>query len=126
MRIVSISLAVAALAFTPQLASAHTELVSSAPAANSTVASPAKIVLHFEEPIVGASAKAHIDMTSMPGMANHKPTAVTGFTSQMGKDQKSMTLLLKRALSKGTYKVTWSAAGSDTHRVTGSFNFTVK
>ena len=122
---ITFALAVLALA-TPQIAFAHTELVSSTPAANATVASPTKIVLRFEEPIVGSTARAQIAMTSMPGMADHKPAPVTGFSSQMSKDQKSMTLLLKRALGKGTYKVTWSATGDDTHRVTGNFNFTVK
>jgi methionine-rich copper-binding protein CopC len=59
-------------------------------------------------------------------MASHTPTPVTGFTSQMSKDNKSMTLQLRRALAAGIYKVTWSAAGDDAHRVTGNFSFTVK
>jgi len=119
--------ALAALALAvPQIASAHTELVSSTPAANAKVAGPTKIVLRFEEPIIGSTARAQIAMTAMPGMASHTPTPVTGFTSQMSKDNKSMTLQLRRALAAGTYKVTWSAAGDDAHRVTGNFNFTVK
>ena len=50
----------------------------------------------------------------------------SGFTSRMGKDGKSMTLLLKRPLATGTYTVTWSAAGKDTHRMGSSFSFKVK
>ncbi len=34
--------------------------------------------------------------------------------------------MLKRPLTAGTYKVTWSAAGADTHRMGSEFSFTVK
>ena len=34
--------------------------------------------------------------------------------------------MLKRPLSPGTYKVSWSAAGADTHRMGSEFSFTVK
>ncbi len=121
-----------ALAFTalglvaPQIAAAHTQLVSSSPAANATVAGPAKIELRFNEPVIGATARATIAMTGMPGMASHAPMAITGFTAQMGKDRKSMTLLLRRPLSAGTYQVSWTAAGMDTHRMSGTFTFTVR
>ena len=37
-----------------------------------------------------------------------------------------MTLLLRRPLAAGTYRVTWSAAGADTHRMGGNFSFTVR
>ena len=47
-------------------------------------------------------------------------------TSVMGKDGKSLTLTAKRALVPGTYKVKWSAAGADTHRMGSEFSFTVK
>ena len=46
--------------------------------------------------------------------------------STMGKDGKSLTLTAKRALVPGTYKVKWSAAGADTHRMGSEFSFTVK
>lgn len=122
-----LALAVAALGFAvPQIADAHTQLVSSTPAANATVASPTRIELRFNEAVIGATTRAEISMTSMPGMASHAAMPVTGFTSQLGKDGKSMTLLMRRALAPGTYRVNWSAAGTDTHRMTGSFSFTVR
>ena len=62
----------------------------------------------------------------LPGMACHAPMAISGFTAQMGKDRKSMTLLLRRPLSAGTYQVSWTAAGMDTHRMSGTFTFTVR
>ena len=44
----------------------------------------------------------------------------------MGKDGKSMTLILKKALPSGSYTVKWSAAGADRHRMGSEFSFKVK
>lgn len=127
MRIPRLALAIAALGLTaPQIAAAHTQLISSSPAANATVAAPTKIELRFNEAVIGSTARATIAMTGMPGMASHAPMAITGFTAQMGKDRKSMTLLLRRPLTAGTYQVSWTAAGTDTHRMSGNFSFTVR
>ena len=122
------ALMVAALAAfaTPQLVSAHARLVSSTPAANATVARPTKIDLRFNEAVIGSTVNVRVAMTGMPGMANHAAMPITGFTSQLGKDRKSLTLLLRRPLAAGTYRVNWAAAGADTHRLTGTFNFTVR
>lgn len=111
-------------AATPSLA--HTRLVSSTPAANATVAKPGKIVLTFSEKLVATFFKAELLMTSMPGMADHPPMKMTGYTTQMSADGKSVTLLLKRALPAGGYVLKWSAAGLDTHRMTGELPFNVK
>src|SRR3546814_5488017 len=62
-------------------------------------------------------------MTGMPGMANHAPMKVP-YSSMMGKEGKSAMLMLKRPLTPGTYKVKWSAAGADTHRMGSEFSFT--
>jgi methionine-rich copper-binding protein CopC len=115
----------AALAFDGP-AQAHIKLVSSSPAANATTAKPAKIVLNFNEKLIAKFASATLIMTGMPGMANHAPMKMTGFTSAMSKDGKSMTLLMKRALVAGTYTLKWAAAGADAHPMEGSFTFTVK
>ena len=93
-----------ALLLMPATASAHTKLVSSTPA---------------------ATLKTELVMTGMPGMANHAPMKVP-YSSMMGKEGKSAMLMLKRPLTAGTYKVTWSAAGADTHRMGSEFSFTVK
>ncbi len=120
-----LSLTLAALIALPGTALAHATLTGSTPAANTTVAAPTRIVLQFNERLLGATVRTEILMSGMAGMANHAPTKVS-HTSQMAKDGKSMTLTLKRALSAGTYRVTWSAAGTDTHRMGSSFNFTVR
>ncbi|MDF8335480.1 copper homeostasis periplasmic binding protein CopC [Novosphingobium cyanobacteriorum] len=127
MRLSRTLLAITALGLTaPQLASAHTALVASTPTANASVAAPTKVELRFNEAVIGATARAEIAMTGMPGMGSHAPMPITGFTAQIGKDRKSMTLLLRRPLSAGTYQVTWTAAGADTHRMSGNFSFTVR
>ena len=115
----------AALAFAGG-AQAHTKLISSLPAANSTVAKPGRLVLNFNERVVANFTGATLVMTSMPGMANHQPMAITGFTSAMSADGKTLTLTMRRALTPGTYQLTWHAAGADTHRMVGTFTFTVK
>jgi methionine-rich copper-binding protein CopC len=118
----TVALALAA----PQFANAHTELVSSTPAANSNVRAPAKVELRFNEAVIGVTARAQIEMMSMPEMAAHEPMPVTGLTARLGRDRKSLTLLMKAPLSPGTYQVSWRAAGADTHPQSGKFSFTVK
>lgn len=116
-------LAVLALAGTAQ---AHTRLVSSSPAANATVAKPGRVVLTFNERVVANFTGAALVMTAMPGMANHQPMTISGFTSALSADGKTLTLHMRRALTAGTYQLKWHAVGDDTHRMNGSFTFTVK
>jgi hypothetical protein len=123
----SLSLAAALLIAIPGAAFAHAKLLSSSPAANATVsAAKAKSInLVFSEKLIAATIKTDLVMTGMPGMKDHPPMKIA-FTSMMGKDGKSMMLMPKKALVPGTYKVTWSAAGADTHRMGSDFSFTVK
>lgn len=115
----------AALIALPGVAFAHASLTGSSPAAGATVAAPARIVLRFNERLISATVRTEVAMTGMPGMANHAPMKIA-HSSQMARDGKSMTLLPKRALAPGTYRVTWSAAGADTHRMGSNFSFTVR
>jgi methionine-rich copper-binding protein CopC len=41
-------------------------------------------------------------------------------------DKKQLVVPLPTQLTDGIYKVTWHAVGDDTHRVQGSYSFTVK
>jgi copper resistance protein C len=72
------------------------------------------------------TAAEHAAMSAQDGMKKHDPMKMTGFTSQLSKDGKTLTLLMKRALPTGAYTVNWRAAGADSHVNTGSFSFTVK
>lgn len=125
--VLSFWLAGMAMASVPGVAQAHAKLVSSTPSANATVATAKakSINLVFNEKLIASTVKVDLVMTGMPGMKDHAPMKVV-FTSMMGKDGKSMMLMPKKALSAGTYKVTWSAAGADTHRMGSEFSFTVK
>ena len=118
--------AAVSLAALPTAVLAHVKLVGSTPAANSSVAKPGRIMLQFSERLIAATTKTEVIMTAMPGMADHGPMKISGYISQMGKDGKSMTLTMKRALVPGTYVIKWSSAGADTHRMGGEFSFTVK
>ena len=136
-----------ALVATPVAVFAHAKLISSTPAVNATVAKPAKITLTFNEKLTGPTVKVELFMTGMAKgmshdggmdhskmaggkmdhgvMADHAPMKIAA-TSQLGKDGKSVTLMPKRALSAGKYKVVWTAAGADMHKMTGNYSFTVK
>lgn len=107
-------------------ASAHLKLAASTPAANAKVAKPGKIVLTFSDKMVASSFKAELVMLSMPGMADHPPMKMSGYTTQMSADGKSVNLLLKRALPAGGYLLKWSVSGTDTHPVSGEVPFTVR
>lgn len=108
----------------PGIAFAHAQLVSSSPAANATVSKPAGLVLTFSEPLVAPLSGIELSMTGMPGMANHKPMPIKGFTS--GVSGKVLTVTLPRALPAGTYQLKWHAVAADQHRVEGSYSFTVR
>lgn len=114
-----------ALFLMPAPAQAHAKLVGSTPAANSSVSKVTAVSLKFNEKLIASTVKAELVMTGMPGMKDHPPMPIP-FTSAMGKGGTSMTLQLRRALVPGTYRVKWSAAGADTHRMGSEFHFTVK
>ncbi|MGV7119871.1 copper resistance protein CopC [Sphingopyxis sp. 550A] len=117
--------AAVALLVAPVAASAHTRLIASTPAAGSTASKVTSVSLHFSEKLIPATIKTSLVMTAMPGMTDHPPMKIP-YSSAMGKDGKSMTLLLKRPLAAGSYTLSWSAAGADTHRMGSEFSFTVK
>src|SRR3546814_4099211 len=65
-----------ALLLMPAAASAHTKLIGSTPAANSTVSKVTSVNLKFNEKVVASTLKTELVMTGMPGMANHAPMKV--------------------------------------------------
>lgn len=106
-RIVLLGLLLATPAF------AHARLLSSEPAAGAKVKSPGQIKLHFSENLE-------------PSFSSASLIDASGKTVPVSKSVGSQTItLLPLTLKPGTYKVTWASVGQDTHRVTGSFGFTV-
>jgi methionine-rich copper-binding protein CopC len=92
---------------------AHARLVSSDPAANAKVKPPGQIKLHFSESLEPAFSSASL-------------IDAAGKTVPVSKSVGGDTItLLPLTLKPGAYKVTWRSVGQDTHRLTGSFGFTV-
>ena len=107
-------------------AQAHTKVVASTPAANTAVAPMKAVSITFNEKTVPAFSGADVVMTAMPGMASHKPMKLNGLKTAWNANGKTLTLTAARPLPKGTYQVSWHAAGTDTHRTQGTYNFTVR
>ena len=120
----SFLIAAAALLALPGMASAHSKLVSSSPAANATVAKPTKLTLTFSETFLAPMSGVELTMTGMPGMADHAPMPIKGFkTAAAGK---TMTVTLPRALPAGSYDLKWHIVGADQHKMEGAYSFNVK
>jgi len=110
-------LALAAVVRFYAVASAHVTLVSTRPAANSTLtASPTSIRLEFSEPM--EPAVAHVILVSPDGRSTplslvndpHDAHFIVGATPTLG---------------PGTYRVEWHVLSEDGHPVGGSFVFSV-
>lgn len=108
----------------PGAAFARPRLVAASPAAGATVAKPTKVTLTFSEDLVAPLSGLDLTMTGMPGMANHAPMPIRGFTSAVA--GKTLTVTMPRALPTGTYELKWHAAAADQHRVEGRYTFTVR
>lgn len=125
MRPIALSLlAVASMLATTGTAMAHPRLLSTSPAADSTVSKPTEITLTFSEGLVAPLTGIELTMTGMPGMANHAPMPIKGFTTKV--EGKTLTAKLPRALPAGTYLLKWHAVAADQHRIENSYSFTVK
>ena len=98
---------------------AHAHLVSSNPPANATVGSaPKTITLTFSAKVAPAFSKFELLMPEHGGMKVPVKTAVS-------KDGKSIVGTVSAPLAKGAYKIAWSAASADGHKMTGEVPFTV-
>ena len=120
----SFLIAAAALLALPGMASAHSKLVSSSPAANATVAKPTKLTLTFSETFLAPMSGVELTMTSMPGMADHAPMPIKGFKTAT--EGKTMTVTFPRALPAGSYDLKWHVVGADQHKMEGAYSFSVK
>lgn len=107
-------------------AQAHTKVVTSTPAAHAAVAPTNMVTVTFNEAAVPTFSGANVVMTTMHGMAMKSPMKMTGLKSTWSADSKTIKLSAGRPFPKGTYVVTWHAAGADTHRTQGSYSFSIK
>lgn len=113
------SLAFAAAAVLVGPAYAHTKLVTAAPAPNSVVRqAPQRIAITFNEPVL--TRFVTIAVTG-PGGKLH----VLGVEVDP-KNKARVSTVVHGGGKPGTYRVEWSAAGSDMHKMTGAYSFTVR
>jgi len=106
------------LALMPMSVSAHTSLLQTDPAPNSTLDhSPDLITLHFDQPLQAGFNKVTIfDVGQRPVTTVPNPAA--------GTDPSALTIGVP-TLKTGVYSVLWQVLSSDGHPVRGAFVFTV-
>ena len=97
---------------------AHPEMRSAVPAAGAATASPAQIKITFNENVLpqfsGVEVKDQAGKTMAIGKATVNPA-----------DRKQLVVPVNEPLPPGDYKVEWHAVSDDTHRVKGSYSFSV-
>jgi methionine-rich copper-binding protein CopC len=98
---------------------AHPELKSAEPAAGAAAAtSPKQIRITFTEAVIpqfsGAEVKDQAGKTIATGKATVDPA-----------NRKQLVVPVNEPLPPGDYKVEWHAVSDDTHRVKGSYSFSV-
>ena len=104
-----------ALAWITLPALAHAFLQRAIPAAGEALhTAPAKIELHFSEPLEASFSAIAVTAAAGRDMA-------AGTTTSNGSE---LELPLK-ALKPGRYRVSWHAVSADTHRSEGRYNFQV-
>ena len=122
LRALSIALALTAVMLSASVttADAHPKLIKTDPAADAvTATSPKELRLSFNEELVAKFSG--VDLTDQQGKR-----VEIGATAPDPSDKKQLVVALPKPLTNGVYKVNWHAVGDDTHRVQGSFSFTVK
>jgi methionine-rich copper-binding protein CopC len=99
-------------------AGAHAKMIAAQPAADSTVAPPKTIAVHFNEAI--EIKLSHLKLSASDG----KELAATA--DKDAADGKTLTIAPVVPLTPGTYTVAWSVVSDDGHRTKGSLHFTVR
>lgn len=97
---------------------AHPEMQMAEPAAGATATSPKQIKITFNENVMvqfsGLELKDHDGKMIPTGKATVDPA-----------NKKQLVVPVNETLSPGDYKVEWHAVSDDTHRVKGSYSFSV-
>lgn len=96
----------------------HPQLQSSQPAAGAASASPHEIRITFSEAVI--SRFSGIELKDQSGKL-----IATGKSEADPADKKILVAPVKEQLAPGDYKVEWHAVSEDTHRIKGSYSFTV-
>lgn len=110
--------AAAALVAAP--AFAHTKLVTANPAPKVTVKIvPERLQITFNEPVLPRFVT--VAVTGPDGAKLHVASATVD-----AKNRSKVNAVVHGFGRAGAYRVDWSAAGSDMHRMNGSYSFTLR
>jgi copper resistance protein C len=107
-----------AVSLSAGMAYAHPELQSAEPAAGKTSAPPQQIKIMFNENVIAQFSG--IELKDQAGKA-----VATGKATTDPTNKKLMIVPITDKLAAGEYKVEWHAVSDDTHRVKGSYSFSV-
>lgn len=97
---------------------AHPQLQSADPAAGAGIASPKEIRITFNEPVIARFSGVEVRDQSGKLIA-------TGKSETDAANKKVLIVPVKEQLPPGAYNVEWHAVSDDTHRVKGSYSFSV-
>lgn len=100
---------------------AHTHLESSVPAKDATLAqAPEMVSLKFSEGLETAMCKLQVkNVKSGEVVSDGKPT-------KRGEDENTLQIALKPLKKeKAAYEVSWKAVSKDTHKMQGTYTFTL-
>ena len=116
--------AIAVALATGTAAQAHSKLVASTPAANTTVAAPPQLELRYDEKL---SPKSRIElfMTAASGKAAGSLTPISVSTT-LGGDARTLIAKPQKPLAKGGYLIAWHAIAADGDRTDGTVRFAVR
>jgi methionine-rich copper-binding protein CopC len=96
----------------------HPQLQSAEPAADAVAASPKEIRITFNEAIIPQFSG--VELTDKAGKL-----VATGKSATDPTNKKVLVVPVTGQLAPGNYKVEWHAVSEDTHRVKGSYSFSV-
>jgi copper resistance protein C len=97
---------------------AHPQLQSAEPAAGAGIASPKEVRITFNEPVIARFSG--IELKDQSGKL-----IATGKSETDAANKKILIVPVKEQLAPGAYSVEWHAVSEDTHRVKGSYSFSV-
>jgi methionine-rich copper-binding protein CopC len=100
------------------IAYAHPELQSVEPAAGAATSSPKQIKIRFNESVMPQFSGVELKDQTGKVMATGKATTDPA-------EKKQLVVPVQEQLAPGDYKVEWHAVSDDTHRVKGSYSFSV-
>ena len=100
-------------------AQAHPHLMTSTPMRDAKLNSaPKEIRMNFSEPLI-------LGFTGLELKDGKGKIVSTGKAALAPGDDKKLVVRIAARLAPGAYTVAWHAVSVDTHRVTGSYGFTV-